>query len=108
MNLLFHASTLSLNPFLPQRFGALMAVDLSGMRKLFKDGGLKTAIVVPAPMESGGWLLHVVRTDGTADYMTVARTDRPKIYKSLESVHLDAKRVGFEEVTTQVGALQVA
>lgn len=89
------------------RFGAT-AVDLSGMRKLFKDGGLKTAIVVPAVLESGGWLLHFVRMDGKIECMTVARSERIKIYKSLESAHLDAKRVGFEEVTTQVGALQVA
>lgn len=84
-----------------------MAVDLSGMRKLYQNGGLKAAIVAPAAMQSG-WELIVVRTDGTLDYMTIARSDRRKVYKSLESVHLDAKRVGFEEVTTQVGALQVA
>ncbi|MGU9854451.1 plasmid replication protein RepB [Pseudomonas koreensis] len=85
----------------------VMAVDLSAMRKLFKDGGLKSAIVTPAPMQSG-WELIVVHTDGTLDYMTVARSDRRKIYKSLESVHADAKRVGFVEVTTQVEAMQVA
>jgi hypothetical protein len=84
-----------------------MAVDLSAMRKLYQDGGLKTAIVAPAPMQSG-WELIVVHKDGTQDYMTVARSDRRKIYKSLESVHLDAKRVGFEEVITQVGDLHVA
>lgn len=84
-----------------------MAVDLSAMRKLFKDGGLKSAIVTPAPMQSG-WELIVVHKDGTLDYMTVARSDRRKVYKSLESVHADAKRVGFVEVTTQVEAMQVA
>lgn len=84
-----------------------MAVDLSAMRNEFKKGALKTAIVTPAPMQTG-WELIVVRTDGTMDYMTVARSDRRKIYKSLEAVALDAKRVGFEELTTQLGALQVA
>lgn len=86
----------------------VMAVDLSAMRKLFNDGGLKSAIVAPAPMQKNGWELIVVHTDGTLDYMTVARSDRRKIYKSLESVHADAKRVGFVEVTTQVETMQVA
>ncbi|KFF42201.1 MULTISPECIES: hypothetical protein [Pseudomonas] len=84
-----------------------MAVDLSAMRKLFNKGGLKTAIVAPAAMQSG-WELIVVHTDGTLDYMTIARSDRRKIYKSLESVHADAARVGFAEVTTHVEAMQVA
>jgi hypothetical protein len=107
MNLLFHALTLSLDSLLPQRSRGVMAVDLSAMRKLYKKGGLKAAIVSPAPMQKG-WELIVVRTDGKQDYMTVARSDRRKIYKSLESVHLDAKRVGFVEVTTQVETMQVA
>lgn len=84
-----------------------MAVDLSRMRKLFNKGALKSAIVAPAPLEDG-WELIIVRTDGTSDYMTIAKSTRKKIYKSLESVHRDAKRVGFDEVTTQLGALQVA
>lgn len=82
-------------------------MDLSGMRKLYQGGGLKAAIVAPAPRQNG-WELSVVRIDGTLDYMTIARSDRRKIYKRLESVHLDAKRVGFDEVTTQVWALRVA
>lgn len=82
-----------------------MAVDLSTMRALFKQGVLKSAIVAPREQ---GWELIVVKTDGTEDYMTVARKPRRKIYKSLESVHLDAKRVGFDYVMTRVGELQVA
>lgn len=83
-----------------------MAVDLSAMRKLYKDGALKAAIVAPAPMESGAWVLTVERTDGSHEYMTVARKERHKIYKSLESVSADAARVGFSEV--KVVNLQVA
>lgn len=77
-------------------------MDLSAMRKLFQEGALKEAIVAPAPMQSAAWVLTVVKTDGTLDYMTIARTTRHKIYKSLESVHADAKKVGFSEVRTQV------
>lgn len=74
-----------------------MAVDLSAMRKLFLSGDLKNAIVAPAPMESG-WVLNVVRADGTQDYMTIARSTKHKVYKSLEAVTADLKRVGIEEV----------
>ena len=77
-------------------------MDLSGMRKLFKDGLLKEAIVAPAAMEREAWVLTVIRTDGSQEYMTIARTTRHKIYKSLDSVHADAKKVGFMEVRTQV------
>jgi hypothetical protein len=86
----------------------VMAVDLSAMRKLFQDGGLRSAIVVPVPMQQNAWELIAVCTDGSKEHMTVARSDRRKIYKSLESVHADAKRVGFVEVTTQVETMQVA
>lgn len=84
-----------------------MAVDLSKMRKMFKKGALKSAIVAPAALEEG-WELIVIKTDGTPVCMTIAKSTRKKIYKSLESVHNDAKRVGFDEVTTKVGELQVA
>ncbi|WP_230383581.1 MULTISPECIES: hypothetical protein [Pseudomonas syringae group] len=75
-----------------------MAVDLSGMRDLYKDGALKTAFVSPAPMEAGAWVLTVELTDGSYEYMTVARKGRHKIYKSLDAVSADAQRVGFDEV----------
>lgn len=79
-----------------------MAVDLSAMRKLFEAGALREAIVVPAPMENGAWVLMVERLDGVHEHMTIARSDRQKIYKSLESVRADAARVGFREVRLQV------
>ncbi|MGY2355162.1 MULTISPECIES: plasmid replication protein RepB [Pseudomonas] len=105
-NLLFHAAAHSLESVLTTLIEGVMAVDLSAMRKLYKDGALKAAIVSPAPMEIGAWVLTVERTDGSHEYMTVARKDRHKIYKSLESVSADAARVGFSEV--KVVNLQVA
>lgn len=79
-----------------------MSVDLSAMRKLYQDGALMAAVVAPAPMERGAWVFMVVRRDGSEAYMTVARSDRQKIYKSLDAVRADAERVGFEEVRLQV------
>ncbi|WP_036993408.1 hypothetical protein [Metapseudomonas furukawaii] len=77
-------------------------MDLQAMRRLFEVGALSEAIIAPAPMESGAWVLMVERRDGLLEHMTVARTDRQKIYKSLESVRADAERVGFRKVTLQV------
>lgn len=79
-----------------------MAVDLSAMRKLFQKGLLKEAIVAPAPMQAEAWVLTVVRTDGSREYMSIARQERHKVYSSLDAVHADARRVGFSEVRTQV------
>lgn len=75
-----------------------MAVDLSAMRKLFESGDLKDAIVARAPMEKSGWVLNIVRADGTKDYMTIARSTKHKVYKSLEAVTADLNRVGIKEV----------
>lgn len=82
-------------------------MDLSTMRELFKKGALTTAVVSPVAQEAG-WELVVIFVTGTEDFMTVAQKPRRKIYKSLEAAHLDAKRIGFDQVTTRVGAMQVA
>jgi len=79
-----------------------MAVDLSAMRKLFQDGALEAAVAAPAPMEAGSWVFSVTHIDGTIDYMTIARSTRQKIYKSLDAVAADAERIGFMEVRLQV------
>lgn len=85
-----------------------MAVDLSAMRKLFQEGGLRSAMVVPVPMQLNAWELIAVCKDGSKEHMTIARSDRRKVYKSLKSVYADAARVGFPQVVIQVENLQVA
>lgn len=79
-----------------------MGVDLSAMRKMFEVGALRSAIVAPVPLREGEWMLMVECLDGGHDYMTVARTTRQKVYKSLESARADAARVGFSEVRLRV------
>lgn len=87
-----------------------MAVDLSAMREKFEQGELRAAVAVPAAMTRDAWLLMVVCTNGSQDFMTVARSDRHKVYKSLEAVHADAERVGFAEMKIRFsgGNLKVA
>lgn len=73
-------------------------MDLSAMRGKFDQGELRAAVAVPVPMSNDSWLLMVVFTNGTNEFMTVARSDRQKVYKSLEAVQADAERVGFAEM----------
>ncbi|MBJ2242802.1 plasmid replication protein RepB [Pseudomonas proteolytica] len=87
-----------------------MTMDLSAMRDKFEQGELRAAEAVPVAMANDAWLLMVVRTNGSHDFMTVARSDRQKVYKSLEAVHADAQRVGFAEMKIRFsgGNLKVA
>lgn len=80
----------------------MLTMDLQAMRKLFETGALREAIISPAPMEKDSWLLMVIRLDGKVEHMTVARSQRPKVYKSLDAVSADAQRVGFSEVRLKV------
>lgn len=81
--------------------------DLSVMRLLHREGVLARAFVTPTDDKSG-WLLVCVRVNGTLEYMTKARKTDLKLYKSLESAHVDGLRVGFETVTTELRRLSVA
>jgi hypothetical protein len=77
-------------------------MDLSDMRKQFRKGAFEAALVAPAPMESNAWIFIVQRTDGKQEHMTIARSDRQKIYKSLDAVRADVERVGFKDVRWMV------
>lgn len=76
-------------------------MNLSEMRMLFEAGALQQAILANAPMGEG-FVMLVRRTDGKEEYMTVAKEERHKVYKSLEAARADAKRIGFKEVLLQV------
>lgn len=81
----------------------MSTMDLQAMRTLFESGALREAVISPAPMEpAGSWVLMVTRGDGLIEHMTVARSDRQKVYRSLDAVSADAQRVGFREVRLQV------
>lgn len=73
-------------------------MDLSAMREKFQEGDLRAAVAIPVEMTRDAWLLMIIRNNGTNEFMTVARSDRHKVYKSLEAVHADAERVGFAEM----------
>lgn len=86
----------------------MAAMDIQSMRSLFDVGVLQEAIIAPAPMEAGSWILLVQKFDGTLEHMTVARSKRQKIYKSLDSAVADVTRVGFKSMKLSVAMLNVA
>lgn len=76
-----------------------MAHDLSRLRKLFERGALKSACIVPTEK---GWNLTMESESGQHLLICVARSPRPKLYKSLAAAVADAGRIGFGEVTLKV------
>jgi hypothetical protein len=81
--------------------------DLKLMRNLFREGVLASAFVSPADT-GAGWLLTCVRHNGKPEGMTVDKSTRIKIYRTLDAAHRDALRVGFQTVTTELRELSVA
>lgn len=77
-----------------------MTYNLAQMRKLYASGRLKAARITPC--SPGEWQLTIERADGLEVVMTVNRSERPKLYKSLEAAAADASRVGFGEVALKV------
>ncbi len=73
-------------------------VEIKFLRKLFEEGLLMTAKVVPAPMESDKWILVFIKASGGLEQITKARDRKDKIYKRINGAILDAKTIGFKEV----------
>jgi hypothetical protein len=81
--------------------GDVKNVNLSEMRILYEGGALAHAILAPAPADTG-FILIVKRKDGKEETMSTTKSERHKIYKSLDAASTDAKRIGFNEVTFKV------
>jgi hypothetical protein len=77
------------------------------MRNLYREGVVVSAFASPADTGKG-WVLTCVRPNGTHERMSLNKSTKTKIYKSLDAVHLDAKRIGFDTVTIEAGHLNVA
>lgn len=68
------------------------------LKRLFEQGLLATAFVVPAPL-SKHWHLCFTTAAGKTERMTLARQDTLKEYKTVNGALSDALKVGFKEVT---------
>ncbi|CAH1388313.1 conserved hypothetical protein [Candidatus Nitrotoga sp. M5] len=71
------------------------------LRQMFQEGLLRTATIVPAPMESERWMLVFEKANGNQERISKARTENDKIYKRLNGALSDAKEIGFRSVTVE-------
>ena len=73
-------------------------MELSLLRRLFAEGVLKNAIIVPVPLEADRWNLILKKNNGDSEIISRARTDEPKKYKRVNGAIIDAKEIGFDRV----------
>ena len=73
-------------------------MDLEKARVYFEAGSLAGAEIQPAQM-GAGWVVELRQGSGERHLLSVARTTRHKVYKTLEAAAADARRLGFRSVT---------
>lgn len=71
---------------------------LSVAQELFKAGDLRKARIEPVPMLNG-FSLVFTRADGSHVSLTRTKTKDIKIYKRDNGAKIDAKKIGFQEVS---------
>ena len=79
----------------------IIVVEIKILRKLFEEGLLLGANVLPAPMESDRYILVFPKASGGFEQATRARDDEAKIYKQTDGAVNDARRIGFKKVTIE-------
>ena len=74
-------------------------MELSELRCVFDAGGLKSALVTPAPL-SDGYIIIVSNSNKKQTIMTAQRSnDQPRVFKSISAAVTNATKIGFREVT---------
>lgn len=73
-------------------------MDLTLSKKLFEEGVLLSASVIPAPYHNEKWLLMLNKVSGGQEVITISRTKNKKIYKRYTAAIKDAHMLGFNEV----------
>ena len=68
------------------------------LKRMFQEGLLRTATIVPAPMEVDRWLLVFEKSNGNQERLTLVRTEDDKVYRRLHGALEDAKKIGFRRV----------
>ncbi|MBB5189245.1 hypothetical protein HNQ57_003548 [Zhongshania antarctica] len=71
------------------------------LRQMFQEGLLRTATIIPAPMERDRWMLVFQKANGNQERITKARTENDKVYKRLNGALSDAQDIGFRSVTVE-------
>lgn len=70
-------------------------MEAKTLKILFDTGSLANAQVQPYPMEKDAWMLAVRLRNGEEQTVTRVRTKRAKIYKSIDAVLADVRKIGF-------------
>lgn len=73
-------------------------IDIKTTVRDFEKGIAKSLVCHSVPV-LGGYTLEVNYFDGTNDTIKVKDDNRPKVYKSLDSVKKDADKVGVKQIT---------
>lgn len=73
-------------------------MNLAITQELFKAGDLIKARIEPVPM-SNGYTLVFTRADGSNVSLTRTKTRDIKIYKRENGAMVDAKKIGFQEIS---------
>lgn len=76
-------------------------MEIKILKKLFDEGLLMSARIVPAPMEEGRYFLIFEKPNGGIEQVTRARDNVNKSYRRINGALLDAQEIGFNEVTVQ-------
>lgn len=76
-------------------------MEIKVLKELFREGLLKYAKIVPAPMESDRWLLVFEKVSGGYERITKARSDDQKVYKRINGAIADAQEIGFRKVSLE-------
>ncbi len=76
-------------------------MEIKLLKSLFQEGLLVNARALPAPMESGRFILVFRKSSGGEEQVTRARDNTLKVYKRLNGALQDAQEIGFKEVTVQ-------
>lgn len=75
-------------------------MEIKLLRKLFREGLLLNAKVLPAPMQADRWMLVFDKGSGGQEEVSKTRNpDETKFYKRVIGAIEDAKGIGFKEVT---------
>lgn len=82
-------------------------MEIKLLRKLFQEGLLLTARVLPAPMETDRWILVFDKASGAQEQITKARDNETKIYKRINGALIDAQEIGFKRVSVEFTAALV-
>lgn len=77
-------------------------MNIKLLQEMFHAGVLRSATVVPSPMEPGRWQLFFERVSGGMVGVTKARSTDDRIYRRLDGALNDAKHIGFNEIKVQL------